>query len=223
MADRTNSTRTRDCKGIIEDNERGPLIFSRKEITRRPLKFLKLLSPLLFSHHPSCAKYEIHTFTFRKRRWCIGCYFNTLFFSLSLLFLFAIWALSPLSIDRNLLYYGGLGGLGAYLLIGILPIRETKSRKILSKFILGASFASVFFIIVTAGGSIDFMIQEKAVYIMLLFIVLITALMAKRGLEMSKTCESCEYRMRWSRCPGFTDLVCVLVENGFIIPRPKKE
>jgi hypothetical protein len=46
---------------------------------------------------------------------------------------------------------------------------------------------------------------------------------ARRMVEIGKTCEGCDYRGRWSRCPGFEDLLCDLVEEGFLHGKPKKE
>ncbi len=208
----------RDCERIIEDKKRGPLKFDVRRIFRRPLDFLKVLSPFLFSHHPNCSDFDGHTFRFRNRDWCIGCFFNTLFFFTALLMLFLQWIFVPSIINLRVLFYGGIGGLGLYFVLSLLHLNENIRMKIISKLILGFSFASVFFIVVTIGGTIEYMIQEKYVLISLLFFLVLSILMAKRGLEIMKTCESCDYKMRWSKCPGFNEVICECIEEGFIIP-----
>ncbi|MHA1480791.1 MAG: hypothetical protein ACTSQZ_05165 [Candidatus Thorarchaeota archaeon] len=221
MTNIDDSPEQRDCERIIEDKKRGPLIFDARRIIRRPLDFLKVLSPFLFSHHPNCSDFDGHTFRFRNHDWCIGCFFNNLFFFSALTLLFIPWLFVPSAINSRFLLYGGIGGLVLYFLLTILHLTEKIRMKIVSKLLLGTSFASILFVTVTIGGSIEYMIQEKYILIFLLYFLVLSILMAKRALEIMKTCESCDYKMRWSKCPGFNEIICECIEEGFVKPKQK--
>ncbi len=210
---------TRDCREIIEDRSRGKLVFDIHRITRSPLAFLKILGPLFLSHHPSCSKYEHHTIEIRGRRFCIGCLFNTASFLLASLMLITVWLIDLSLLSRSWLLYGGIGGMVLYLVIGILHLSESKRKKIATKFLLGSSFSAIFILVVTAGGSIELMIQEKYALVFALYLLVFTFLLIKRAREFLKICEPCEYKMRWSRCPGFIDTVCELIDRSFVVPR----
>ncbi|MDF1538308.1 MAG: hypothetical protein P1Q69_05350 [Candidatus Thorarchaeota archaeon] len=210
---------TRDCREIIEDKSRGKLVFDRRGITSHPLAFLKILGPLFLSHHPSCSEYEHHTVDIRGRRFCIGCFFNTAFFFLASLVLFALWLFDQSLLNRSWLLYGGTGGVVLYLVVSLLHLSESTRKKIATKFLLGSSFSAIFILVVTAGGSIEFMIQEKYILVFALYLVVFTFLLVKRAHEFLKICEPCEYKMRWSRCPGFIDTVCELIDRRFVVPR----
>ena len=152
---------SRNCREIIEDSTRGALVFKRNAIMNRPLRFLKILGPFLLSHHPNCSQFAHHMVVIRGRKYCIGCFFNTIFFFLSLGFLFATWLIDPSFLDRSWLFYGGAVGLVMYLLVSLLHLSEGTKSKIATKFLLGVSFSSIVISIIIAGGSVEYMIQEK--------------------------------------------------------------
>lgn len=110
-------------------------------------------------------------------------------------------------------------GLILYLLIGLLRFSESRRRKVATKFVLGTSFSMIFFLIATAGGSIEFLIEAKTILIFLLYFGVFTFLLAKRAWEFLKTCEACEYKMRWSKCPGFIDTICELIDEKFVVAK----
>jgi hypothetical protein len=47
--------------------------------------------------------------------------------------------------------------------------------------------------------------------------------MVKRIAEVEKECTKCEYEMRWSKCPGFKDILCPLVDTKFLYPTRLEE
>ncbi len=146
----------------------------------------------------------------------MGCFFNTFAFLIAIASLLFLWLLHPLFFDRFWLFYGGLSGLVLYFFIGLSGIDRNRKIRIGKKFILGFAFAMVSLSIIIAGGSIDYMLHEKILLVYGLYMAFIMVLIVKRALEMVRTCENCEYNMRWSRCPGFKDIVCKNIEAGFI-------
>ncbi|MBD3408035.1 MAG: hypothetical protein GF411_18085 [Candidatus Lokiarchaeota archaeon] len=106
-----------------------------------------------------------------------------------------------------------------YLLITISGFDKRQPIRIAKKFLLSFSFALVSLSILIAGGTIDYLFTEKVVVIYLLYLGFVVLLMVKRSLELLKTCENCEFEMRWSLCPGFHNIVCELVEQGFLKAR----
>ena len=217
-----NASRSRDCDKIIYDDSRGRLEFDVKRIIRRPLAFLSIMGPFLTSHHPFCNEFTEHTIHFGNRRWCMGCVLNSLSFAISFIVSFGLWFIQPLLYDRFWLFYGGLGGMVLYILIGLTGIDKRRKLRIGKKLILGFSFAMVCLSIIMAGGTIDYMLYEKIALIYVFYLAFVIFLIVKRTFEILKTCEKCEYRMRWSRCPGFKDIVCKNIEAGFIHALPAK-
>ncbi|TXT54109.1 MAG: conserved membrane protein of unknown function [Candidatus Thorarchaeota archaeon] len=189
-------------------------------ILRRPRNFLSLMGPLLLSHHPFCSEFEEHSLCIRNRSWCMGCFLNTIFFIICFGALFIFWILQPVLFDRFWMFYGGIAGMILYILIGISRIDEKRRVRIGKKFLLGFSFACVSISILIAGGSIEYLLTEKMTLIYILYLGFIVFLSIKRALEISNTCEACEFKMRWSRCPGFHDIICSLITHGYIQPRP---
>ncbi len=209
------------CEEVLSDPERGRLVFDRKAILRRPLQFLRVSGPLLTAHHPFCSHFEGHTFTLAGRKWCIGCFFNTLSFFSALVILAALWSGSPTLIDRNYLLVGGGAAVLVSLLTSALGLTENKIIKGVSKLLLGGGFASVVFSILIAGGSIVQDIDLKVIAVLTLYLPVITVMNARRLREIETDCSTCEYKMRWSKCPGFMDIICRYVEEGFLRPTDK--
>jgi len=188
-----------------------------REILSHPIRFLQIASPFLTSHHPACSEFSLHTFKFKGRYWCIGCFFNTLSFVASIMVLFFLWLTQIMSFNRFFLFWGGVGGVVVYLLASTAHLTETKRRKILSKFLLGGSFAAVVWSLLLADGLLS-MINAKFTLVFLLYLVVVAALSIKRVLETTETCERCEYNMQWRTCPGFRSIVSKLVNERFLVP-----
>ncbi len=215
--ERSNPKEQRKCDEIIYDENRGKLVIDFPYALRHPRRFLKILGPFLTAHHPFCLPFEGHTIKFRGRSWCIGCLFNSFSFIIALVGILILWLQGPLIFDRRLLLYGGIGGVIFYFLLSAFHLTENIKAKLVSKLILGISFASVCFGILIAGNDLMFLFEEKVAIILLLYMLVISILSGKRMWETYKTCIECEFKMRWSRCPGFKDLVCALIEDEYII------
>jgi hypothetical protein len=211
------------CEEILTDEGRGKLIVDIRQVLHRPLHFLRTLGPLLTAHHPFCSQYDLHTISFRHRKWCIGCFFNSTSFFISFAILYVLWILTPFFINRFWLLYGGFVGVLVSFLMSAFHLTENKRIKLFSKLILGFSFAAICLSILIYGGDISFMLVEKALLIWLFYLPLVAIMIFKRTREIIQTCESCEYKMRWSKCPGFKDLICKLVAEEFLKPEVKSE
>jgi hypothetical protein len=116
------------------------------------------------------------------------------------------------------LFWFGITGTLLSLLSSAFHLTENKKVKVLSKILLGFAFAAVSWAILLNDGILLANLANKMALILALYLAVITVLTIRRLLEISKTCEACEYRMRWSKCPGFNNLVCSLIEEGFIKP-----
>jgi hypothetical protein len=95
--------------------------------------------------------------------------------------------------------------------------------KILSKGFLSGSFAIVCWSILLNNGLLSPGIESKIILILLLYLGVVSLLSAKRIIELGRTCERCEYQMRWSQCPGFKEILCDLLENDFLYPEKATE
>lgn len=134
-----------------------------------------------------------------------------------------LWFLNPALFDRAVLFYTGVFGVILSFFLSLSGLTKRKVLKAISKLILGTSFSFIVIFILIAGGDIFFQFELKVLLVLLFYFPVIGVLSAKQMIEMQKGCESCDYKMRWSRCPGFAGIVCDLVDQGFIIPKPKKD
>jgi len=207
-----------DCEKVLFDENRGALKFNRGLIARHPLLFLRIISPFLLSHHPFCSNYNSHIFRLRNRTLCLGCFFNTIFFLFSIGILFIIWIIDNSLLNANFLFLLGLVVLFGYIPLTLANRSENQNLKILSKFFLGSSFAMISWSILINNGLFSPGIEYKLSLILLLYLFVVTLLSAKRIIEVGKTCERCEYKMRWSKCPGFRKILCDLIMYSFIYP-----
>ncbi|MFW9907230.1 MAG: hypothetical protein ACFFEF_01535 [Candidatus Thorarchaeota archaeon] len=221
MDETNNGEVNRPCLQVLSDPNRGKLVFDWRAVSRRPLKFLRVSSPLLTAHHPYCPQYDGHVFSFLGRKWCIGCFFNTLSFFLAFFVSLILWFWNPLIFDRRILFFGGVAGVLISLLMSTIGLTDNKKIKAAAKLILGSSFAAVVVSILIAGDDPLLQLDAKLFLIILLYLPIIGIMSGKRLYDMQKECEACEYRMRWSKCPGFKDVLCEFIEQGFMVPRLK--
>ncbi len=215
------STRRR-CEEILDDENRGKLLLNMRYVLRHPLLFLKTTDPFITAHHPTCSHFESHSVTIRGRKWCIGCTFNTISFFGAMFFGLLIWLYDSNFLSRFYLFWGGIIGCIFYFVGSLsgLTDRGTKS-KIASKFVLGTSFAGICWSILLLNGLLSPGLEVKLLVILALYLGFVTILNAKRSFEVFKECEACEFKMRWSKCPGFREIACRLVEEGFVTPAEK--
>ncbi len=211
------------CREVLYDPTRGKLVLDTREIIRHPLRFLRAASPFLTAHHPFCTEYEGHVFHWRGHSWCIGCFFSSISFAVTMLAVLLVWFFNPALLSRFWLFYGGVAGVIISLLCSILHLTENKNVKAVAKILLGGAFGTIVWSILLYEGSLSSELGAKIGLILFLYYPIITLMSARRMAEIGKTCKGCDYRGRWSRCPGFADFLCHLVDEGFLRPAPKKE
>ena len=209
----------RPCEEVLDDGNRGKLLLNVHQLLRHPLLFLRITDPFITAHHPPCTYFQGHSVTIRGRRWCIGCTFNTLSFFSVMLAILCIWLSVPSILNRFYLFWGGVTGSIVYFLVSLSGLSDKGTRaKIASKFILGSSFASICWSILLLNGLFSPGLEVKILLILALYLGFVTILNIKRSLEIFELCENCEYKMRWSKCPGFREIACRLVDEGFVSP-----
>ena len=211
----------RDCDKILSDPNRGKLVVDFRAVARRPIKFLRLLGPFLTAHHPLCSHFDGHVITIRNRQFCIGCLFNTISFFGSFIALLALWFLDSSLFLRPYLFWGGVVAVAASLFSSAIGLTEHLKVKIAAKFLLGSGFASLCMAILIIGDDLFVQIELKFILILILYLPVMTIMNGKRMWEIEKECADCEYEMRWSKCPGFKDIVCNTIEEGFLHPEKK--
>jgi hypothetical protein len=136
--------------------------------------------------------------------------------------IFLIWLYDFTLLSRFFLFWGGVVGSVVYFLTSLSGFNDRGTKtKIASKFLLGSSFAGICWSILLLNGLFSPGLEVKLLFILVLYLVFVTILNVNRSLEVFKECEECEYKMRWSKCPGFRDIACKLVEERFVVPEEK--
>ena len=216
-------TNLRPCEEVLDDKNRGKLLLNMRRVIRHPFIFLRATDPFITSHHPACDHFDHHQVTIWGRKWCIGCTFNSISFFSAMLALLVIWWYDESLLVRFYLFWGGVGFSILYFLVTLSGISdERKKVKVGSKFLLGSGFAGICWSILLYEGLLT-NIVSKVFIILMLYFGFITMLNIKRSLEIFKECEDCEYKMRWSKCPGFRDAACKLLEVEMLYPEPPQE
>lgn len=209
----------RRCEEILDDENRGRLLLNMRRVIRHPILFLKVTDPFITSHHPFCNHFDGHIITIRGRKWCIGCTFNTISFFAAMAIIFMIWLLDSTLLSRFYLFWGGVGAIFIYFLSSFSGALETRKKaKVLSKFLLGSGFACISWSTLLIHEIVTQDLPVKLLLIVILYLGFVTILNIKRSLEIFKECEGCEYKMRWSKCPGFREVACKLIDTDFIYP-----
>jgi hypothetical protein len=109
-----------------------------------------------------------------------------------------------------------------YFIMSLSGVVEgSKKAKVSSKFLLGSGFASICWSILLIDGLLSPMLFFKMLFILILYLGFVTILNIKRSFEIFHECKNCEYKMRWSKCPGFRTIACKLVDEGFVYPASK--
>lgn len=212
----------RPCDEIIFDPYRGKLVMDLWAVARHPIRFLRIFGPFLTAHHPFCSHFEGHTLNIRNRKFCVGCLFNSLSFFVTFFLLMTTWFLDASLIVREYLFWGGVLGIAVSLLLSSAGLTERIKVKIGAKLLLGSGFAAICVSILIFGGNLLVQSNEKVLLILLMFLSVMTILNGKRMWEIEQECLACEYRMRWSKCPGFKDIVCKSIDAGFVKPKEKR-
>lgn len=218
------------CEDVLDDENRGKLLLNMRRVIRHPLFFLRVTDPFISSHHPACDHFEGHVVTIRGRKWCIGCTFNSISFFSAILILFAIWLIDETFFRlinepffRFYLFWSGVILSVFYFVVSASGITEERKRaKVASKFLLGSGFACICWSVLLFEGLFTNLVPKAAIILMLYF-GFITLLNIKRSLEIFKECEACEYKMRWSKCPGFRDTACKLIDAELLQAEQAKQ
>ncbi len=207
----------RRCEKILDDENRGRLLLDMRRVIRHPVYFLRVTDPFITSHHPFCDHFDGHILTVRGRKWCIGCTFNAISFFSAMSLLFLLWLFDSNILSRFYLFWSGMATSLLYFLLSLSGVLENKKRvKVLSKFLLGSGFACICWSILLIDGVITRYLPVKLILILILYLGFVTILNIKRSLEIFRECESCEYKMRWSKCPGFREVACKLLDAEFL-------
>jgi len=139
------------------------------------------------------------------------------FFSAMIILLF-VWIVDDSLLVRFYLFWGGVILSILYFLVSASNISEGRKRiKIGSKFLLGTGFAGICWSTLLFEGLFT-NLTGKVIIILFLYFGFVTILNIKRSLEIFKECEGCEFKMRWSKCPGFRDAACKLIDADLIYP-----
>lgn len=206
----------RPCEEVLDDENRGKLLLNMRRVLRHPLLFLRVTDPFVSSHHPACNHFDGHIVTIRGRKWCIGCTFNTLSFFSAMSILFAVWLIDQTFFVRFYLFWGGVAISLLYFVVSASGVTDERKRvKIGSKFLLGSGFAFICWSVLLYEGLFANLVP-KILLIILLYLGFVTILNIKRSYEIFKECGECEYKMRWSRCPGFRDMACKAIDADFL-------
>lgn len=212
----TGDLNPKPCEEVLDDENRGKLLLNMGRVLRHPLLFLRITDPFVSSHHPACNHFEGHLVTIRGRKWCIGCTFNSISFFSAIFFLFAIWLIDQTFLVRFYLFWGG-GALSLlYFVVSASGITEERKRaKVASKFLFGSGFACICMSVLLFEGLFTNLVP-KVLLILMLYLGFVTILNIKRSYEIFKECEGCEYKMQWSKCPGFRDMACKAIDAEFL-------
>jgi len=131
--------------------------------------------------------------------------------------LLIIWLFDESLLIRFYLFWGGGLAILVYFIVSLLGVVEGRKRaKVGSKFLLGSGFASICWSILLIDGLLSPILLFKMLFILILYLGFVTILNIKRSFEIFQECKNCEYKMRWSKCPGFRSIACRLIDEGFV-------
>ncbi|GAB4318672.1 MAG: hypothetical protein Kow0069_21910 [Promethearchaeota archaeon] len=175
---------------------------------------LTALAPFLTSHHPSCGRFEGHTYSAFGREWCVGCAWGypsaAIVFALGcLLGWFEAAATRPPLGAWGLVLLGLLTTTAAYSLspLGLVKTRRGKAVKAAGA---GAGVGLV------AGGA---WVMAGPAWLKLLRLIIFVQVAAAgvgaiSALGMKRECSRCEYDGDWGNCPGMSAVVAALSPSG---------
>ena len=179
---------------------------------RHPILLLRTLSPFSLAHHPSCEQFSGHCVEIRGRRLCIGCFIG---FPATFIALAVIVYASYLGVMRLVLLDALLLGVvieGVLFLVKMVHHAKRVSARVAIKIAQATGIAFLLY----APISMPWSIGAKIVAVFVVWMTLNTLMSAQRMYETGKTCEACDYKARWSKCPGFRDVVRKLCDAGFL-------
>ncbi len=168
---------------------------------------LKILKPILLSHHPSCKTFENHTFKIGKRKFCIGCFIG---FPTAILGIIVIYYSKLVNVlDSKVLLMASMIFLASFIL-SPLNLTKIKIIKIIQKFLIGLGSTFLFWWIWTLQN----LFIINLLYFLVIFCLLLTILTGYHAYGFYATCKKCQYSLNWKICPGFKDFIEYLEKNN---------
>jgi hypothetical protein len=143
---------------------------------------------------------------------CIGCFigFPTTFIALAVLVIASYFGTINLALF-DIVLLGVLIEVAA-LLVKILHHSTHTSVRVVMKIVQATGIAFILF----APLSLPWPAIAKVLVVLMIWMTLNMAMSAVRMYETGKTCDACQYKARWSSCPGFRETVKKLYSAGFI-------
>lgn len=176
--------------------------------------FFKGIRPLILSHHPNCEHFYDHTFEFRGKRFCYGCYIGWPVAIITLVILLIIQI-------QQYIYLGTLFQIGFFLccayLLSIFKLTKFKIIKIASKIIIGIGLGTMFASIILT----EYPLWFKLLIIVILMNITTFVVNLKRGYEIDKICKACSYQDDWENCPGMKESMQYFIKSGVFKSRSK--
>jgi hypothetical protein len=161
---------------------------------------------LLLAHHPNCEEFESHVFKIGKLRLCRGCFLSyPLAYALPLIFIF--WqAAHDFFLAKALWFHNLLWFAIGFILLTIITYFTRRFSKIINDLYKITRGALLGFLLIVAIAEI----RTPNWYLSLISGVMILGglfyLSMKRGKDMEKTCNECEWGADFYSCPGWKDL-----------------
>ncbi len=153
--------------------------------------------PYLLSHHPDCEKYDEHVLKIRDKKLCIGCFIGY------------PAAILGIGISFPLMFYDIISK-WIFLSIGILLSFATllsltrfprkRVRKIIQKLLIGLGSG---FILSAVWFMMGFAWYFKILVIWGTIIILNIPISLMHYKTHQKSCQDCEWKNDWEKCPGF--------------------
>ncbi|MHA2034534.1 MAG: hypothetical protein DRO73_09265 [Candidatus Thorarchaeota archaeon] len=70
--------------------------------------------------------------------------------------------------------------------------------------------------VLISGAPVESYLLGKIFFVVMVYLPIITLMNYRRYREIERVCESCEYHMRWSICPGLGEIVCSYFKERFL-------
>ncbi len=167
----------------------------KKSFSHQLKNIFSAIRPIITSHHPTCEQFKNHTFRLFGRDFCIGCFvgYPVGFLTFLLIYLFDLPSLIPPYIFFIITVIFAF----IYLFISKF-FTGSKKVKILSKIFIGMGSGFLLSSILT----LDFPLWSRILISFLIIQTIISILGLKRMRSIKKTCNLCDWKKDWKRCPG---------------------
>ena len=168
---------------------------------------IRVLKPLLLSHHPNCKEFHGHTIRIGKYDFCIGCFFS--YIGVFVMLLIFYWTNLSQVVSKTTIFIWGIILSFSYIL-SIIGLTKIKIIKIMSKISMGIGLT----LIVISIWNIDFSISFKIFTILIFINIATTSMNIYRFWQMGKVCDNCEYHHDWDNCPGMGEIWSNIIRSS---------